>query len=73
MADAAESCRKLARACADAGLSIHSARAIFEAVYLSDVLAVSGGNVTKAAEIAGIRREQIHRRWARFFSAEDKD
>lgn len=54
----------LARRCAGRGLGMQDARTLFEALYIADALAVAGGNVTRAAEIAGVNRATIvrHRR-----------
>lgn len=54
--------KALARKCAERGLSITDAVALFEALYLADALAMSGGTRTRAAEIAGVARETIYRR-----------
>lgn len=42
-------------------LRLRQAKYIFDAMYLRAVLRQTGGDVTKAAEIAGCRRETIHR------------
>lgn len=52
----------LARKCATSGLKYRDAKVLFEALYQADALKLAGGNVSKAAEIAGTNRECIHRR-----------
>lgn len=42
-------------------LRLRQARYVFDALYLSAVLKLAGGNVTKAAKIAGVNREAINR------------
>ncbi len=51
----------LARKCASRRLKLRDAVALLDALYIADALARTGGNKSKAAEIAGIGREHIHR------------
>lgn len=51
----------LARRAAEKGLRLRDARALFDALYRADALALSGGNVTRAAERAGVNRENFSR------------
>lgn len=51
----------IARKAAAAGLNLKDARALFDALYVSDAIMLAGGSKTKAAKIAGVRREHMHR------------
>lgn len=53
--------RNLARTCAENNLSLREARALFEMLYIADCVRLSGGNRSKAAEIAGIERAHFYR------------
>lgn len=61
----------LARRCAEQGLKIRDARAFFEAAYMADALVQSGGNRTRAAEIAGFKRTSFYKLRRRVESKED--
>lgn len=52
---------ELARRCAVKGLRLRDAVDLFLALYRADALAQTGGNVTKAAELAGVNREALQR------------
>ena len=58
-----EMIESLARECAHSGLKIKDAVTLFDSVYLANALALTHGNKTKAAEIAGIKRESIIRKF----------
>lgn len=53
--------KALAQKCARANLSMSQANSYFTTLYLGDALAVCGGNVTAAAERAGISRGSYSR------------
>lgn len=53
----------LARRSAASGLKLRQAVSLFEALYAADCLVVSKGNVTRAAEVAGVNRECFQRRF----------
>ena len=59
--EAREMIEALARKCALKGLRLRDAQALFGALYRADVLAVAGGNMTRAAELAGVNREAFLR------------
>lgn len=61
MSDAKTAAENLGRVCAEKGLRLRDAKYLFDALYVSDALMLSGGNITKAAERAGIRRENLTR------------
>ncbi|WP_371398897.1 hypothetical protein [Marinovum algicola] len=54
--------QKLARRCANADLRLRDARALFNALYDADALALAGGNRAAAARLAGVDRVQMCRR-----------
>lgn len=51
----------IARRCANKGLRLRQARALFDALHIADALGQTGGNVTKAAKIAGVTRTSLLR------------
>lgn len=53
--------KALAQKCARAGLKIDDAVALFTALYIADALALHNGNVSRAAERAGINRVTLAR------------
>lgn len=57
--------RRIAQRCARANLRLRDARALFEAIYRADALALEGGNITRAAKRAGVIRETFHRQRTR--------
>lgn len=57
--------RALAQRCATSNLPLKDARALFEALYLADAMALANGNRTKAGERAGLSRVTINRKNAR--------
>lgn len=50
----------LARHCAAKGLRLRDAVALFEALYIADAIAAGAGNVSAAAQRAGVGREMIY-------------
>lgn len=60
--DTLDRVRALARTCAARGLRIDQASYLFEAMMISDALAIEGGCVMAAADRLGIDRAAIHRR-----------
>lgn len=59
--EAREVIEEIARRCARKGLRRKDALALFTALYRADALGATGGNVTRAAEIAGVNREAFSR------------
>lgn len=51
----------LARETAAKGLTMRQARDFFDAMYLANLLTMSEGNRTHAADMAGVRRESLFR------------
>lgn len=51
----------LAQKCANAGLRLRDARTLFDALYIADALAQTGGVKSRAATIAGVQREALSR------------
>ena len=61
--------KALAKKCALAGLRLRDANFLFDALYVSDSLAQTHGNKSKAAGIAGMNREALTRLLGRGESA----
>lgn len=55
----------LARRCAERGLRLSDARALFEALYIADALVLEHGNISAAARRAGLNYRTIQRRRGR--------
>lgn len=56
-----EAIKTLARLAAARGLKMRQANALFDALYVADALSVSNGSVSKAARLANVNRECLHR------------
>lgn len=56
-----EQIKRLAESAARCGLRLRDARFLFDTLYVTGALVRSGGNQTKAAEIAGVNREALIR------------
>ena len=51
----------LGRLCAEGGMNLAAARAVFRAHYAASALARTQGNITAAADLIGCSRSYIHR------------
>ncbi|WP_366942701.1 helix-turn-helix domain-containing protein [uncultured Roseobacter sp.] len=63
----------VARRCAMRGLNLKDARDLFDALMISDAIALEDGNKTKAAKRLGIKPAQLHRIKSRHRSIGNKD
>lgn len=59
--DPQEPIKQLARKCSRANLNLRSSLALFDALYIADALALSGGVILTAAERAGVNQTTIIR------------